>query len=274
MTGVLGVSRSAYYKWASGGGRNSRDESDAELLIRVRQIVADHQRRYGSLRVMWELRNKYGIRVSRKRIAKLLRKHGLNARRRRKWIVTTNSNHGLRVCGNVLNREFTATVPGEKWVSDLTYLRTREGWLYLTIVLDLWDRQVVGFSFSEEMTTAETTVKALSMAVGTRKPKGDLLFHSDRGIQYCAGEFRDALKAYCPAVRQSMSRKGNCWDNACAESFFKTLKGEVEGLEGGLSRAQVRTLIFEYIVTYYNKRRIHSSLDYMAPDEVVSGQVA
>jgi transposase InsO family protein len=273
MTGIFGVSRSAYYQWARSGGKG-RAAADAALLIKIFKIVTDHTWRYGSMRVMRELWKEYGIGVSRKRVARLMREHGLNARRRRKFIRTTNSNHGLRVCENLLKQEFQAAHPGEKWVSDITYLRTREGWLYLTVVLDLYDRQVVGFSFSDDMAVRDTSVQALSMAVGNRKPGEDLLFHSDRGVQYCAPEFRRALVTYCPLVRQSMSRKGNCWDNACAESFFKTLKAELEGLEGTLSKAEVRSLVFEYIVVYYNKRRLHSALDYSTPHEGVSKQVA
>jgi transposase InsO family protein len=139
-----------------------------------------------------------------------MREHGLQARRRVRFIPTTNSNHGLAVCENILNREFQAETSGEKWVSDITYLRTYGGWVYLTVVLDLFDRKVIGWALSAGLETARTTIPALDMAVANRAPRENLVFHSDRGVQYCAKSFRDSLREYCPAVRQSMSRKGNC----------------------------------------------------------------
>jgi transposase InsO family protein len=220
-----------------------------------------------------ELR-KRGIGVSRKRIAKLLKKHGLNAKRRRKFIPTTNSNHGLPVCENILNRDFHASLPGEKWVSDITYLRTAQGWLYLTVVLDLFDRKVSGWAFSEDMTAEHTTVPAFVMACMNRRPRAGLIFHSDRGVQYCAVSFGNKLNEGCPTVRQSMSRKGNCWDNACAESFFKTLKSEVDTLDGNQPASTVRDSVFEYIESYYNRKRLHSALDYSTPTEALSVKVA
>jgi transposase InsO family protein len=220
------------------------------------------------------LRKDYGMRVSRKRIAKLLKKHGLNVKRRRRFIPTTDSNHGLPVCPNLLNREFGAAEPGRKWVSDITYLHTLEGWRYLTTVLDLCDRKVIGWAFSDDMRTEHTTVPALAMAGMNRRPQEGLIFHSDRGIQYCAASFRDRLNGLCPTVRQSMSRKGNCWDNACAESFFKTLKSELKTLEGKHGALEVRDSVFEYIETYYNRKRLHSTLDYSTPVEALCKKAA
>jgi transposase InsO family protein len=159
-------------------------------------------------------------------------------------------------------------------VSDLTYLRTSEGWRYLTVVLDLFDRKVIGWAFSNAMTTEHTSVPALTTARINRRPREGLLFHSDRGVQYCAASFRDRLHALCPAVRQSMSRKGNCWDNACAESFFKTLKTELETLDGKHGALEVRDSVFEYIESYYNRKRLHSALDYSTPAEAVCKKVA
>jgi transposase InsO family protein len=143
-------------------------------------------------------------------------------------------------------------------------MRTNKGWLYLTVVLDLWDRKVIGWSMSQEM-TAEQTRRALDMAVRNRPPREGLIFHSDRGVQYCSEAFRSELKRLCPTVRQSMSRKGNCWDNACAESFFKTLKTELAILKKGGSAREIKTAVFEYIETYYNRRRRHSALGYAIP---------
>jgi len=274
MAGLLGVSRSAYYQWARRGVSSRRKEADAELLRLIRQIVIKHHRRYGSPRVRQELRQIYGIRVSLKKVARLMRENGLNARRRRRFIPTTDSTHTFPVYENVLNRMFHAECGGKKWVSDITYLRTLDGWVYLTIVLDLFDRKIIGWALSEGLDTATTTITALRMAVKNRTPLENLIFHSDRGVQYCAHSFCDILREWCPTVRQSMSRKGNCWDNACAESFFKTLKGELETLDGKHSVAEVRQSVFMYIESYYNRIRMHSVLDYVAPNVYYLGNVA
>ena len=266
MAELLGVSRSAYYKWAKEGVSSRRQQADAELVRLIRQIVTKHHRRYGSPRVRQELRNVYGKRVSLKKVARLMREYGLNARRRRRFIPTTNSKHTFAVFENILNRQFHADGCGQKWVSDVTYLRTQGGWVYLTVVLDLFDRKVIGWALSSGMEAFHTTVAALNMAVNNRPPQDGLLFHSDRGVQYCAENFRDALKKCCPTVRQSMSRKGNVWDNACMESFFKTLKAELETLDGKHSAAEVRQSVFMYIEAYYNCIRMHSALDYLAPN--------
>jgi transposase InsO family protein len=203
-----------------------------------------------------------------------MREQGLNARRKRRFIPATNSNRGLEVCENLLNREFHAAAAGTKRVSDITYLRTRDGWVYLTVVLDLFDRKVIVWALSADMETAHTAVPAVDMAFRNRRAQAGLLFHSGRGVQYCARSFRGLLEKRCPAVRQSMSRKGNCWDNACAESFFKTLKRELETLDGKHSAAEVRQPVFMYIEAYYNRVRLHSALDYAAPDVFNSGQAA
>ena len=274
MTELLGVSRAAYYKWTKHGFSDRQRESDAELLNLIREIVENHHRRYGILRVRKELLNKYGKRVSRKKVAQLMRENGLNARRKKKHVKTTDSKHSLPVCENILNQEFYAEKPGQIWVSDITYLRTLVGWLYFTVIVDLFDRKVIGWSFSVNMETVNTTIPALMMAVNNRTPEKDLLFHSDRGVQYCAQVFRNALHAICPAVRQSMSRKGNCWDNACAESFFKTLKCELDTLDGKHSEAEVRQSVFMYIESYYNRIRMHSVLDYVAPNVYHLGEAA
>jgi transposase InsO family protein len=153
---------------------------------------------------------------------------------------------------------------GEKWVSDITYMRTRTGWLYLTVIIELWDRKVIGWTFSEDLGAVHVCA-ALVMACGNCPPQAGLLFHSDRGVQYCSEESRKTLEGNCPGIRRSMSWKGNCWDNACAESFFKTLKGELTVLEGKHSKGEVKTAVFEYIEIYYNKKRGHSALGYAAP---------
>jgi transposase InsO family protein len=198
----------------------------------------------------------YGKKVSLKKAARLMRENDLNVKRRGKFILTTDSKHSLDVCENILNREFYAEKRGQKWVSDITYLRTNDGWVYLTVVLDLYDRKVLGWALSSGMETSETTTAALEMAVKNRVPEDGLVFHSDRGVQYCAQSFRGILRERCPGVRQSMSRKGNCWYNACAESFFKTLKRELETLDGKHSEAEVRQSVFFYIEAYYNRVRM------------------
>jgi transposase InsO family protein len=203
-----------------------------------------------------------------------MRKNGLNAKRRRKFIPTTDSRHGLAVCENILSREFHAEGAGQKWVSDITYLRTSGGWVYLTVVLDLYDRKIIGWALSGDLETFHTTIPAMDMAFANRKAQEDLIFHSDRGVQYCAKAFRDRLWEQRPQARQSMSRKGNCWDNACAESFFKTLKRELETLDGKHPAAEVRQSVFMYLEAYYNRIRIHSALDYVAPNVFDSGQAA
>ena len=266
MTELLGVSREAYYKWAKHGFSDRQAEADAELLRLIREIVATHCHRYGILRVRKELLYKHGKQVSRKKVAKMMREHGLNARRRKKHVKTTDSKHSLPVCENILNQEFYAEKPGQIWVSDITYLRTIDGWLYFTAIVDLFDRKVIGWSFSVNMETVNTTIPALRMAAKNRTPEKGFIFHSDRGVQYCAQAFRNALREICPTVRQSMSGKGNVWDNACAESFFKTLKCELETLEGKHSEAEVRQSVFMYIESYYNRIRMHSALDYVAPN--------
>jgi len=274
MAMLFGVSRSAYYRWARDVAPQRRKADDTGLIRLILEIAAKHHRRYGSPRVRRELRYAYGKRVSLKKVARLMRENGLNARKSRKHIPTTDSNHTLTVFENILSREFYAESGGIKWVSDITYLRTEIGWLYLTVVLDLYDRKIIGWALSLGMEACETSIAALEMAVKNRNPQGCLIFHSDRGVQYCAQAFRDALSGRCPAVRQSMSRKGNCWDNACAESFFKTLKRELETLDGRHSEAEVRQSVFFYIEAYYNRIRMHSSLDYVAPNVFCLGNPA
>ncbi len=266
MAMLFGVSRSAYYRWARNGASQRRKANDAELVRLILEIAAKHRRRYGSPRVRRELRDAYGKRVSLKKVARLMRENGLNARKSRKHVPTTDSSHAFAVFENILSREFYAESGGAKWVSDITYLRTVNGWVYLTVVLDLYDRKAIGWALSLGMEASETSIAALEMAVKNRSPQVGLIFHSDRGVQYCAQSFRDILRESCPAVRQSMSRKGNCWDNACAESFFKTLKSELETLDGRHSEAEVRQSVFFYIEAYYNRIRMHSALDYVAPN--------
>ena len=262
MAKVFGVSRSGYYAF-EGRKKSQHEETDLKLSELIRKIFDNHFGRYGSPRVWVELKD-LGWRVSRKRVERLMREMGLRARLRRKWVKTTDSQHKFEVAENILNRNFRSLYPGAKWVSDITYLRTDSSWLYMTVVIDLWDRKVIGWSISEDL-TAEPVSRALVMAVGNRQPREGLIFHSDQGVQYCSEEFRSTLYHLCPTARQSMSRKGNCWDNACAESFFGTLKVELEELKRRSSKKQIKTAIFEYIEIYYNRCRRHSTLGYATP---------
>jgi putative transposase len=263
MAGELGVSRSGYYAWLSRKpGRRERENK--ELLRLIVQIFEGHKGRYGSPRIWQELVKEFNMRTSRKRVERLMKKHGICARRKKKWVKTTDSRHSHPVAENLLARDFKASLPGEKWVSDITYLPTNGGWLYLTVILDLWDRKIIGWDMADNM-RAENVCRALKMAVGNRPPRKGLIFHSDRGVQYCCELFVETLMSYCPGARRSMSRKGNCWDNACAESFFKSLKWELDMPWEKHTKQEVKTEVFEYIEMYYNRRRRHSALGYAIP---------
>jgi transposase InsO family protein len=264
MAKDLGVSRSGYYAWlVRKPGR--RETEDRELLRLIIQIFEEHKCRYGSPRIWRELVEEFNWRISRKRVARLMRENKKQAKRRAKAVKTTDSNHSEPVSENVLARDFTASGPGKKWVSDITYLRTQCGWMYLTVIIDLYDRKVIGWAISASLEASQSTIPALRMAVMNRFPAKGLIFHSDRGVQYCSKLFRQALHAACPSVQQSMSRKGDCWDNACAESFFNTLKWELDVLDGKRSKKEVRLGVFEYIEMYYNRRRRHSAIGYAIP---------
>ena len=264
MAKDLGVSRSGYYAWLK--RKPSRHEAeDRELLRLIIQIFENNKKRYGSPRIWRDLVEDFNKRISRKRVARLMRENKKQAKRKTKKVKTTDSNHSEPVSENVLDRDFKAPGPGEKWVSDITYLRTLCGWVYLTVVIDLYDRKVIGWALSDGLEACETTIPALKMAVKNRLPCKGLIFHSDRGVQYCSKLFRHALYDICPSARQSMSRKGNVWDNACAESFFKTLKWELDILNGKHTKQEVKLEVFEYIEMYYNRRRRHSALGYATP---------
>jgi len=196
-----------------------------------------------------------------------MRLNDLSCLPRRRFKVTTDSRHHEPVAPNILDRQFDVKKPNTVWVSDITYLPTAEGWLYLCVVIDLFDRMVVGWSIRTDM-TATIAIDAFGMAMMKRRPTGGLMFHSDRGIQYCSPAFRKASFAALPTLVRSMSRKGNCWDNACAESFFKTLKRELEELTASTDRKKVRMAVFEYIEAYYNRIRIHSRNGFRPPAAV------
>jgi transposase InsO family protein len=262
MAKVFRVSRSGYYAWEN-KKPSKHAEEDTALKDIILEIFEGHFSRYGSPRIWFELKSR-GIKISRKRVERLMRELKIYAKQPKKWTNTTNSNHDLLISDNILDRKFFAASSGEKWVSDITYMRTNTGWLYLTVIIDLWDRKIIGWNISTDM-YAENVCAALKMAVINRLPKSGLIFHSDRGVQYCSEEFRRTLKSLCPSVRQSMSRKGNCWDNACAESFFNTLKRELPIFNGKFSKQEVKTKVFEYIEIYFNRCRRHSAIGYAIP---------
>ena len=261
MCRMLGVSRAGFYVWQTRPPA-ARTQADQRLGVEIEAIHAETRQRYGSPRVHAELRGR-GHRVGRKRVARLMRQHGLCGRRRRRFRVTTDSNHPRPVAPNVLDRQFAVVAPDTTWVTDITYLWTREGWLYLAVILDLFSRAVVGWALSARLTTQQLAVPALTMALGRRRPPRGLLHHSDRGSQYASADYQRLLTAH--GIVASMSRRGNCWDNAVAESFFATLKVELVHEVDWATREQARSDVFEYLERFYNGQRRHSALAYASP---------
>ena len=265
MSNVLGVSRSGYYKWAK--RRPSRRAQQNEQFSRhIRRIWQQSGKTYGSPRIHKQLEAE-GHRLSRPRVARLMQAMGIASRIRRKWKRAGASAPARPIAPNVLDRTFSFRTLGRAWVSDITYLLSAEGWLYLTMVMDLADRQIIGWVLSKELIASKTTIPAIRTALHRRSPSGDgLMFHSDKGIQYSCQPFRDLLSDQ--RITQSMSRRGNCWDNAPAESFFKTLKAELSIDVRSASYEQIRRALFWYIEIWYNRKRLHSTLDYQTPAQV------
>ncbi len=262
--GVLEVSASGYFNWLrrreSGHGGPARRHSDEALLAYMRAIHAEVKGEYGWPRMHKELLAR-GIRVGKDRVRKLMQQHGIRAKTKRKFVVTTDSRHSLPVAPDLVQRRFNPEAPNQLWSGDITYIQTDEGWLYLAAVIDLFNRQVVGWSLQPHM-QASLVKDALAMAWWRRRPPPGLIFHSDRGSQYCSHEFQDALKGW--GMRSSMSRKGNCWDNAPTESFWGRLK--TAGVHGCkfATREQARQAVMA-LMAFYNHRRLHSSLGYLSP---------
>ncbi len=266
MARTLGVSRTGYYEWLRGQGslRRSRDEG---LVERIREIQEKVHYRYGSPRMSQELA-RAGYRVGHNHVARLMREHQLGRRLRRRYRSTTRSDHNLPVAKNLVNREFRVEASNRVWVSDITYVSTAEGWLYLCVVIDLYSRKVIGWAMSRRMKAA-LVVQALIMALMRRGWPREVTFHSDRGSQYASDAVRGRL-AQC-GLKQSMSRKGDCWDNAPTESFFSTLKTELCGHRAFATRAKAQAAIFEYIEIFYNRVRLHSTIGYLTPAEYEEG---
>lgn len=263
MCRVLCVSRSGLYAWRR-RKRSDRKVADDQLTEQVRAIHAASRRTYGSPRVHRKLRRD-GVRVGKKRVERLMRREGLSGRVCRRFRRTTDSNHSLPVAPNTLNREFEVDSPDRVWAGDITYIRTATGWSYLAVILDLHSRLVVGWSIADHMRT-ELVEKALIAALGKRTPSSKLLHHSDRGSQYASRSYRSRLEAL--GIEVSMSRRGNCHDNAVVESFFGTLKQELVHEASWEDHATARAQIHDYVEVFYNRQRLHSSIGYRTPAEV------
>jgi transposase InsO family protein len=260
MCAVLKVSRSGYYAWCRRPVCLRRQQEQA-LREQIRTIHCDSRGTYGSPRVWRDLRDQ-GHGCGRHRVARLMRKDGLRAKVKRRFKATTDSRHQLPVAANLVSRAFNPEAPNRLWAGDITYIWTAEGWLYLAVVLDLFSRTVAGWAMAERMSRS-LAMDALRMAVARRRPGVGVIHHSDRGSQYASADFQALLATH--GMRCSMSRKGDCWDNAPVESFFGTLKQELVFHERYATRAQARQSIFDYIERFYNRRRRHSSLGYMSP---------
>jgi transposase InsO family protein len=262
MCRALAVSPAGYYAWRA-RPESARGVVNRALVATIRVIHRESRETYGSPSI-WEALVKQGHGVGEHRVARLMRQAGIRAKTVKKWRATTQSNHRLPVALNMLNRQFTVTQPNRVWAGDITYVWTTEGWLYLAVVLDLYSRLVIGWAMGSRL-TGELTEQALTMAVATRTPRTGLLHHSDRGSQYAATSYQHLLGKY--GITTSMSRKGNCWDNACVESFFGTLKRELVYHRHYATRENATQDIFEYIEVFYNRKRRHSTLGYDSPAE-------
>jgi len=261
MCRILQVSRSGYYGWID-RPESKRSLENRVLLRAIKDIHEANKEIYGSPRITAQLTSK-NVKASRNRVARMMAKNGIRSKVKRKFRVTTQSDHKLSISPNLLDQNFYVSAPNLILVSDITYIHTGEGWLYLTTVIDLFHRRIVGWSMSSRMTAEQTTIAALRQYVRHYSPAPGAIFHSDRGVQYASEDFRKLLNKY--KFVQSMSGKGNCYDNAVAESFFKTLKTELVYHERYWTRAQARASIFEYIEVFYNRVRKHSYLGYLSP---------
>lgn len=263
---MLAVSASGYRAWRRGGTPDSPRVSNVQALVLMRGIHVEFKGAYGSRRMHRELRDR-GHSLGLDRVERLMRDNGLRARHKRRFKATTDSKHSMPVAANLLARQFAVEAPNRVWSGDITYIPTGEGWLYLAVVLDLFNREVIGWSIKSRM-TADIVTDALAMAWFRRKPAAGVIFHSDRGSQYASQVMRDRLTEY--GMTASMSRKGNCWDNAPTESFFNSLKNErVHGTRYE-TRAAAEADLFEYIAVFYNRRRLHSTLSYRSPTQFLS----
>jgi putative transposase len=260
MCHVLEVSENGYYNWRK-RGKSQRKRDDEQLTERIEDAYYQNRGHYGSPRIHVELQE-LGIHCGRKRVARLMQEQQLSARKKKRKPRTTNSNHAFLVAPNLLEQDFAADAPDKKWMSDFTYLETREGWLYLAGVIDAYSRKIVGWSMSEHHDT-ELVRAALHMALLQRQPGAALIHHSDRGSEYASSRYQTLLREH--HIQVSMSKKGDCYDNSMIESFWATLKKECTEHDSFSSRDEAKAAVFEYIEVYYNRKRRHSSLGYLSP---------
>lgn len=261
MALVLKVSRSSYYEWVK-TRKTKREIEDEKFLLQIKETFEKTRKTYGSRRMTKALNNE-GVKIGRKRVERIMKDNNIVPITVKKFKATTNSNHDYPISPNLLNRQFNVDAPFKAWVTDITYVRTDEGWLYLAALMDLYSGKIVGWAMDSTM-TQQLVIDALKQAIGRVKPPRGVICHSDRGVQYASKKYRRILAFY--GFKQSMSRKGNCWDNACMESFFGTLKTELVYHERYKTRTQARLSIFDYIETFYNRIRLHSKLGYQSPE--------
>ncbi len=258
---MLSIERSGYYAWLK-REPSKRELSNKELDKKILEAYRNHIGRYGSPRLTIELQSQ-GERCSKNRVARSMKRLNIAAKGKRKFRITTDSNHGFPVFSNLLDRDFKAEYENQKWCGDISYILTNEGWLYLATVIDLYSRKVIGWSLQSHM-KKQLVCDALMMALQRRGFPRGVLFHSDRGVQYCSKDYQKILKCY--EIRCSMSRRGNCWDNAVAESFFHSMKTELSEASIYPTREIAKRAIFQYIEVYYNRLRRHSSIGYISPE--------
>ena len=262
MCRILRVSKSGYFAWRD-GREPPRRAADRALSVQIRAVHDHHRQVYGSPRIHRQLRAE-GILVGRKRVERLMREAGIRVLPRRRFVRTTDSRHDHPIAPNLLEQDFRASGPNQRWVTDITYIPTGEGWLYLSAIVDLFSRAVVGWAMDERMDRS-LVLRALDMALGNRTPALGLIHHSDRGSQYASEDYRQALSDV--GITASMSRRGNCYDNAVIESFWHSLKNELVHRRHFATRSEATAAIFDYIETFYNRVRLHSSIGYLAPTE-------
>jgi len=262
MCRTLAVSPAGYDAWRD-RPESRRSRQNRTVLSAIRELHHESRETYGSPRI-WNALRKQGHGVGKHRVARLMRGAGIRAKTVKKWRATTQSSHRLPVAENTLNRQFTVEAPNRVWAGDITYVWTTEGWLYLAVILDLYSRLVIGWAMGQRL-TGELAEQALLMALANRQPRAGLVHHSDRGSQYAATRYQQVLTLH--GLAPSMSRRGNCWDNACVESFFGTLKRELVYHRHYATRNEATQDIFEYIEVFYNRKRRHSTLGYDSPAE-------
>lgn len=263
MCRVLTVSASGYYDWLR-RDRSQREKDNEQLIVEIRRIHYESRQAYGSLKV-WQALKQQGLSCGKNRVARLRRLHGIEAKRRRRFIITTRSKRTVQPAGNILNRCFAAERPNKVWVGDVTFIATRHGWLYLAMLMDLYSRKVIGWSMSERI-DKQLVLDALDMAILRRGCPQNVLHHTDQGSIYLSDEYAGKLNAQ--GMVQSVSRRGDCYDNAVAESFFSTLKNELLAGRTFQSRDEARHEIFDYIEVFYNRKRLHQSLGYKTPEMI------